>query len=346
MTGRAGKTIFISAHGAVIDLCAFIKMVLFFWLSIFERRQKKDRKIRHSKKKMLGFLVSMKFANEIKRGIVVYKIKKVVNNNIVCAIDEKNEEVILRGLGIGFSKKANEYVPEELIEKVYRMDGAKSMNKLQELLEEIPTEYVAVCTDIIDHAKEVLNRRLNNNIYITLTDHISFAIARQKEKMEYKNAMLSEIKCFYPQEYQLGVEALSIIKERLGVQLSIDEAGFIALHIVNAELDTNMSSMVQITELIQKILEIVSDYYGMEFDEDSLHYSRFITHLKFFGQRLFKKKETKSDDIVFQEMIKKQYPNDYQCAELIRAHIEERYHRKITEEEMMFLTVHLRRISM
>lgn len=276
----------------------------------------------------------------------MYKIKKVVNNNIVCATDDSGEEVILRGLGIGFSKKANEIVAEESIEKVYRMDGPKSMNKLQELLEEIPLSYVEVCTDIIDHAKEVLNRRLNNNIYITLTDHISFAIARKKENMEYKNAMLSEIKCFYPQEYNLGVEALSIIEQRLGIQLSIDEAGFIALHIVNAQLDTNMSSMVQITELIQKILEIVTEYYHMEFDEDSLHYSRFITHLKFFGQRLFKNKETTSDDVVFQEMIKKQYPKDYECAKLIQEHISKTYNRRITEEEMMFLTVHLRRISM
>lgn len=276
----------------------------------------------------------------------MYRVKKVVNNNIVCATDDKQEEVILRGLGIGFHKKPGEEVSEEAIEKVYRMDGAKSTNKLQELLAEIPLEYVEVCTDIIDHARDILGRRLNNNIYITLTDHISFAITRQKENLEYKNAMLSEIKCFYPEEYELGVEALSIIEKRLGIRLSIDEAGFIALHIVNAELDTNMSSMVQITELIQKILEIVTDYYQMEFDEESLYYSRFITHLKFFGQRLFMHKETISDDKVFQEMIKKQYPNDYGCAKLIQEHIKTVYKKNITEEEMMFLTVHLRRISM
>lgn len=276
----------------------------------------------------------------------MYKIKKVVNNNIVCALDAQGEEVILRGLGLGFNQKAGQEVEQDKIEKVYRMDGKKSTNKLEELLSEIPIEYVEVCTDIIDHAKEVLNRRLNHNIYITLTDHISFAIARKEEKMEYKNAMLSEIKCFYPQEYALGVEALSIIRERLGISLSIDEAGFIALHIVNAELDVNMDHMVQITELIQKILDIVSDYYQMSFDEDSLHYSRFITHLKFFGQRLFKKTETKSDDVVFQEMIKKQYPNDYECAKKIQEHIQNVYKRLITEEEMMFLTVHLRRISL
>lgn len=290
--------------------------------------------------------VTSQIGNTKKGADRVYRVKKVVNNNIVCATDSNNEEVILRGLGIGFHKKVGEEVPDEIIEKVYRMDGMKSTNKLEELLSEIPIEYVEVCTDIIDHAKEVLGRRLNNNIYITLTDHISFAITRQKENLEYKNAMLTEIKCFYPQEYELGVEAISIIENRLGVRLSLDEAGFIALHIVNAQLDTNMSSMVQITELIQKILEIVTQYYQMEFDEESLHYSRFITHLKFFGQRLFMNKETHSEDKVFQEMIKKQYPHDYECAKLIQNHILEMYQKTITEEEMMFLTVHLRRISM
>ena len=276
----------------------------------------------------------------------MYRVKKVVNNNIVCAIDDQNEEVILRGLGIGFHRKVGEEVPDEVIEKVYRMDGTKNTNKLQELLAEIPLEYVEVCTDIIDHAKEALGRRLNHNIYITLPDHISFAITRQKENLEYKNAMLSEIKCFYPKEYELGVEALSIIEKRLGVRLSIDEAGFIALHIVNAQLDTDMNSMVNITELLQKILEIVTAYYEVEFDEDSIYYSRFITHLKFFGQRLFLNKETTSDDRVFQEMIKKQYPKDYECAKLIREHIKKTYQKEVTEEEMVFLTVHLKRISM
>lgn len=317
MTDQAGKTIFIAIR---IPLYIYEDGLYFF------------------RKVMMDY--------ERKGRDALFRIKKVVNNNIVCALDDKKEEVILRGLGIGFNKKSGEEVPQDSIEKVYRMDGTKSMNKLQELLAEIPIEYVEVCTDIIDHAKEVLGRRLNNNIYITLTDHVSFAIARKKENLEYKNAMLSEIKCFYPQEYELGIEALSIVKERLGITLSIDEAGFIALHIVNAQLDTDMNSMVQITELIHKVLEIVTDYYGMEFDKDSLHYSRFITHLKFFGQRLFKNKETTSDDKVFQEMIKHQYPKDYQCAELIRQYIKDTYKRKITEEEMIFLTVHLRRISM
>lgn len=274
----------------------------------------------------------------------MYEITKVINNNIVCSIDSNGKEVILRGLGIGFQKKKKDCIEEEKVEKVYRIADKEVSGKLQELLEEIPLEYVSTCTDIIDYAKQSLTRRLNDNIYITLTDHISFAIERKNQNLEYKNALLSEIKSFYPKEYEIGLKAIEIIKERLSVELSCDEAAFIALHIVNAELDTDMCNMVSITEMIQSIIEIVECYYKKELKKDTLHFDRFITHLKYFGQRVFQNKITKDDDMTFQKMVREHLVKEYECAEQIRNFVEETYHKRITEEEMIFLTVHLRRI--
>ncbi|MSS63468.1 BglG family transcription antiterminator LicT [Velocimicrobium porci] len=274
----------------------------------------------------------------------MYEITKVINNNIVCSIDSNGKEIILRGLGIGFQKKKRDCIDKEKVEKVYRIADKEVSSKLQELLEEIPLEYVSTCTDIIDYAKQSLTRRLNDNIYITLTDHISFAIERKNQNLEYKNALLSEIKSFYPKEYEIGLNAVEIIKERLSVELSCDEAAFIALHIVNAELDTDMCNMVSITEMIQSIIEIVECYYKKELKKDTLHFDRFITHLKYFGQRVFQNKITKDDDMTFQKMVREHFVKEYECAEQIRNFVEETYHKRITEEEMIFLTVHLRRI--
>ena len=253
----------------------------------------------------------------------MYKIVKVINNNIVCSINEDGKEIILRGLGIGFNKKPNENVEANKIEKIYTIADTNTRNKLEELLADIPVDYVKISTEIIEYAKKVLKQGLNDNIYLTLTDHISFAIQRMNNGLAYKNALLTEIKRFYATEYTIGVHALDIIKEKLEVELPIDEAGFIALHIVNAELDTNMSDMMSITEFIHKVLDIVRDYYGINLDEESSNYDRLVTHLKFFGQRLFNNAETRSEDIVFQEMIRMQYPKDYECASIIRQHVED-----------------------
>lgn len=276
----------------------------------------------------------------------MHLITKVINNNIVCSMDKDENEIIIRGLGIGFGKKTGDEVISDKIEKIYKMNDAKSSNKLVSLLENIPISYIQTSTDIIELAKQRLNKKLNENIYITLTDHICFAFERKERNLEYHNALLWEIKKFYPLEYSIGLEALDIINDKLNVQLSEDEAGFIALHIVNAELHTDMSSAVQITELIKQVINIVTQYYNIELDETSLHYERFITHLKFFGQRLFMDKVSKDDDASFQDIVKSRYPNDYNCAVLICKYVDETFRKKITEEELIFLTIHLRRISM
>lgn len=275
----------------------------------------------------------------------MYEVLKVINNNIVCSVDEQGQEIILRGLGIGFKKKPKDYVDDKQIEKIYKIANPNTRNKLEQLLVDIPLEYVNVCTEIIEYAKAYLKRQLNENIYLTLTDHISFAMERTKTNQSYKNALLLETKRFYPEEFQIALYALECIKQNLHVELPIDEAGFIALHIVNAELDTKMSDMMHITELIQSVLGLIKDYYKLELDVESVYYDRLITHLKFFGQRLFNNKMTKSEDAIFCEMIRVQYPKDYECANLIREYVKEHYQKEISEEEMVFLTVHIRRIT-
>ena len=70
-----------------------------------------------------------------------YVIQMVVNNNIVCSVDDKGNEIIVRGKGIGFQKKKGMTVEEKDVEKIYRMDSQKDTSKLQELLSEIPPEH-------------------------------------------------------------------------------------------------------------------------------------------------------------------------------------------------------------
>lgn len=275
----------------------------------------------------------------------MYLIKKVINNNIVCSVDKNGNELMLRGLGIGYQKKTNDIVPKEKVEKIYRTTTADTSNKLQQLVSEIPEEYLAVSTKIIEHAGKILDRNLNPNIFITLTDHIDFAIKRHKDGLEYKHPLMWEIKSFYPEEFSVGLYALELINEELSISLSEYEASFLALHIVNAELDSDMGSTFQITELIQGILKIVRDYYQIPLDESSLNYARFITHLKYFGQRLFQNKSIGDDDVTFQELIKNRYPKDYECACILRNYVNEKYKHRISDDEIVFLTVHLRRIT-
>ncbi|MGN1318892.1 MAG: BglG family transcription antiterminator LicT [Lachnospirales bacterium] len=275
----------------------------------------------------------------------MFKITKIINNNIVSSEDKKGNEVILRGLGIGYRNHIGGIVSEDKIEKIYRVADKTELNKMQQLFDEIPVEYIDVCEEIIEFAESILGKKLNKNIRITLTDHIDFAIERTKKNLNYKNALLFETANFYPVEYGIGKRAVEIINERFNQNLSDDEAGFIALHIVNSELDTDMNNTFDITEMIQTVTEIINKHYKKEFDIHTMNYTRFIVHMKFFGQRLFKNKLFDDDDTVFQNLIKERYKDDYSCAVKIRSYISAKYNKVISEEELILITIHLRRIS-
>ena len=50
------------------------------------------------------------------------RIKKIINNNILCTVDEKGNELIVTGRGIGFGRHRGETIDTSLIERTYRME--------------------------------------------------------------------------------------------------------------------------------------------------------------------------------------------------------------------------------
>ena len=117
-------------------------------------------------------------------------IQKIINNNVISAVNDKNEEVVVMGRGIGFKAHAGDAIDETKIEKVFRIENETISRQFQEILENIPLEHMQLTEEIISKAKEVLKVKLNQSIYVTLTDHINFAIQRQKEGVRLKNALL------------------------------------------------------------------------------------------------------------------------------------------------------------
>ena len=272
------------------------------------------------------------------------KIAKVYNNNVISAFNEKNEELVVMGRGLAFQKKPGDSVEEEKIEKIFALKNNDMSEKFKTLLYEVPIEYMEVTEDIIKIAKSRLGRNLNDSIYISLTDHIHFAVERNEKGYDIKNALLWEIKRFYKQEFIIGMEALKIIQEKLGVLLPEDEASFIAMHIVNAELNQEMPNVANITKVMQDILNIVKYHFKMDFDEESLNYFRFITHLKFFAQRLYSKTSIEDDDPFLFETVREKHKAAFECTEKINEYIENQFDYSLTNNEKLYLIIHIQRV--
>ena len=231
------------------------------------------------------------------------RIDRILNNNVVIIKDENGEEQVVCGKGIAYKKKAGDLLSEKLINKVFVLKDTAQKQHFQEIISEIPVEYIQITTEIVEMLTQTLERKLNEAIYISLSDHIYMAITRYLDGVVVKNSMLWDIKRFYEKEYQAAKKVWKMINQTFKVEFSV------------------------------------------EFNTESVYYYRFITHLKFFAQRLLTDKEYEDDqDNELFNTIRQKYRTSYKCVEKIAEFISRKYEKELSDEEKLYLTIHIERV--
>lgn len=272
-------------------------------------------------------------------------VEKVLNNNVVVSIDPKTKkEVILMGSGIAFNKKPGQQIDEKKIEKTFVVDDENLGNKIKKLINQIPEGIFEITDEIITHAIVELNTVLDKQIYVLLADHIAFAVKRFRSGIIIKNELLNEVRRVHKAEFKVSLWAVDYINEKLGIELPEDEAGFIALHFVNAGYrETTMKSITS-TKIIKDILNIIKYNFAIELDEDDLNYDRLLTHLKYFAKRIVNNNQNNSTDSDFIKMISTTYPEAYECAVKIGDYILKNNDYHVNDDEIVYLTMHIQRV--
>ncbi|CUO49983.1 BglG family transcription antiterminator LicT [Clostridium disporicum] len=272
-------------------------------------------------------------------------IEKVLNNNVVVSIDPKTKkEIILLGSGIAFNKKIGQEVDESKIEKTFVLDDKTLGNKFKKLINQIPDGVFQLSHEIISHASKELNAKFDKQIYISLSDHIAFAIKRYKKNMMIKNELLNEIRRVHKKEYKVALWALEFLNRKLKIELPEDEAGFIALHFINASLNQSTINSIESTKIVKDILNIIRYYFSLEFKEDDLNYDRLLTHLKYFSKRIIENNQDNASEDEFINMVIKSYPEAYNCTLKIKEYIVNNYKYDVNSNEIVYLTLHIQRI--
>lgn len=274
------------------------------------------------------------------------KVIKVLNNSLLFALDENGNETILMGKGIGFNKALGYKLEKEEIEKVFVIKDKNLSRNVIRLASEIDSTFFDIAKSLIDYAIETYNMKLTNHIYLSLTDHLSFAVKRIKKGMSIENFYVNEIKKFSPNEYNIGMYALNLLKEKFELDFPVDEAGNIAFHFINAQHESpyNKNNRI-IIDSVKDILDIVKYNFILAYDEESLAYSRFVNHLRVFIQKIIenKKLEQKKDDSLFNEVIAS-CKEEYECVKKIRKYIKQNFNTELTTLEELYLTIHVHRI--
>ncbi|MDN9611290.1 PRD domain-containing protein [Clostridioides difficile] len=275
-----------------------------------------------------------------------YIIKKVLNSSVVLVHDTKDNEFISLGKGIGYGKKTGEYICGSNDNQMFvPVENTKSKQFL-ELMDDIPVDILKITQEIIVEAEKLLNSSFNKNLYLILADHFNFAIERMRKGIKITNRVFWEIKNYYPNEFKVGMVAIYMVEERLGIQLPEEEAANIAFHFANAMAsDGNSYDTIKYAKVIGEIINIFVFSLNRTLDKKSMHYMRFITHIKFFVERFFSDSMLSSgDDLLFNQM-KRSNPKEMLIALKVRDFLEKKYGKKLTNEEIAFLVVHIARVK-
>src|SRR5699024_11462144 len=170
-----------------------------------------------------------------------------------------------------------------LIEKKFILSENVSKSIFPDIYHQLSDDEIDVVIEIIDLAEAKLGIEFQSNIYIALADHIHYALDRTQQFIPLTNPLNYEVKKYYPEEYKVGKMALKIIENRLGISLYKDEASSIALHFVTGQKEGYLiGQTIKVTEIVHNILNVIRIYYGENFDEKSIYYDRFLTHIQYF----------------------------------------------------------------
>lgn len=271
------------------------------------------------------------------------KVIKKINNNVIL-VDDYGVEKIVMGKGISFEAEVGGLFNGQRVDKLFVLDSKEKIRLFREMTEQIPMEYIDFAEEIILFIISEIKTPLDTNIYIALTDHIYFAIQRQREDSQVTAIMLPEMKLFYPEEYQVATEVVDKINQRYQTQLGNNEVGFITMHIINAELgERNSLNSLKILEITAFVIQLVEDVYEVDLDETSLAYNRMLIHIKFLVKRLIYQETLPAEELSFVKDIFRESTH-YQGAMRITQELKKNYELDIGDNEVIYLAIHLARL--
>ena len=267
-----------------------------------------------------------------------YRILKVLNNSTIL-LDDNGKQKIGIGNGIGFSKKPGDFVDSTKVEKLFENTDNKFIKKMTESIRKIDEKYYFVVDKIVQYANKMLNQQMPDSIYITLADHLYFAKERLEKGIVVPCPMKTEIKILYNKEFNVAEKAIEIVNKELNTNFDSEEAGLIALHIINVTINNSGNTQISSVSTVSEIVKIIEDYFGIVLDKNSLSYSRLLTHLHFLSLRMFEQDEKPL--FVPVVSIDSSLNKARCCAQTIGNYIKENYNYKLASNELVYLAVHI-----
>jgi len=275
------------------------------------------------------------------------KVRKILNNSVVLAVDERGAEAVLWGAGLGFSLSPGMQVDLSKVERTFVPSDTTSAERLAAFVQEIPIEDIEITEDILRAARTELGGHITDHVLVPLADHVSYALQRAREGLaEIDYPLRWEVQQLYPAEVAFSRRALGMIADRTGIALPAVEAVPMALHFVNAQFSSpDLGITMRMTELLTQALDLIHQRLGFRIDENSVPVARFITHLRYLFLREHGNRMAGGTDLTLYEPVRNALPTEHELALDIARLLGERFDHPVTDEEVLYLTLHVGRLT-
>jgi len=274
------------------------------------------------------------------------RVIKVLNTSVVLALDNDGREVILMGKGIGFHKPIGTILDDNDVEKVFMLKDRSIAKNIIRLSAEIDADVFEIVKEAVDYAQQKYQMRLMEHIYLALTDHLAFAVQRVKTGIQLPDLYPIEIRWRNPDEFDIAWHTIALVKEKTGIELPEGEIANIAYHFINAQKEhSENQNNLQIGRIVNGALDIVKYTFGIIYDKESVSYSRFLTHLQAFAQRLILERQTMDEGMGFlYDEVAKTCPDELACAKKISQYVNMKFNKELSGQELLYLAIHIHRI--
>lgn len=277
------------------------------------------------------------------------KIAHIYNNNVVLARTDEGKEVVVIGRGLAFQKKKGQAISPELVEQTFVPENPGT-DYATAILAELPSEVLALASELEQHALHVLGFNLAHSLVLPLADHLSYALERARNGQTIEFPLSLEVSHLYPREYGFGRYALELVQQKLGVSLQPEEATAFAMHLVNTQFETDdLNKTYRMTEVFAQIFSVISFAYGQPLNQNHMSVARFVTHLRYLfvrtdqGQHQHDKQASAVPAI--HDAVKNSYPKAYTCAGKVKVLLEMHLGTQLSADEQTYLAIHISRLA-
>lgn len=275
------------------------------------------------------------------------KALRVLNNNVVLARDERGQEVILTGRGIGFSSRQGKAIDPALVQRVFVPTDGRDPDHLAEILALISEEVLRAVVIALSEVGIEGRESTRPTLAIAVADHIAGALDRARRGITIEYPLRAEVQTLYATEYAQARALLRAINEHVDPKLDDSEATALALHLVTAGFASgDLSFTYTMTGIIQQMFAVVRERYGLDAAHESMSSARFITHVRYLFVRIQQHRQLKGEESTLGKGIRQNYPDATHTAQQLATIIELRLGEPVSEDEVSYLALHVARMTM